>query len=262
MTVSLVKDKITTRDGDELERVSALVARTFNLKARTYRFTGTTQRREDDGYWTWVDADAPTAGDRLAASDLDWQQRTYGYTDRPTFVILEFASWGDYTGSSYTRSNYRSLLRDFPDTFVDVYGSYGYSALALNLATYIPDHLADCLAQLADEYPVYDEEDMGELETELQTEGWANHGREDFRREIVSHLRNLGWLGSVGVDADDLAESITDDQLDRLFWDAYSNDEHRVAMECEGADSAYFLTDDLAAHVARSLAVRGLTAVA
>lgn len=261
MTVSLVKDKITTRDGDELERVSAMVARTFNLKARRYAFTGTTQERTDDGYWAWVDAETPGAGDRLAVSDLDWQQRPWN-TDRPTFVLLEFASWGDYAGSSYTRSNYRSLLRDFPDTFVDVYGDHGYSALALNLATYVPEHLADCLNNLADQYPVYDEGDWSELEMELQTEGWANHGREDFRREIVSQLRNLGWLGSVGVDADDLAESITDEQLDRLFWDAYSQGEHRVEMECEDAVSAYFRTDDLAAFVARSLAVRGLAGVA
>lgn len=261
MTVSLVKDEIT-RDGETFVRVSALAQRAFNLRTEVRAFTGHRVDYVSGVGMVWTDDDAPTPGDRCSYGDLTLPDTYPADADSPRYVTLPFTDWSDYSGATYTRSNYRSLLRDFPGTFVDVYGSHGYSGLALDMSAYIPEHLADCLHNLADEYPVYDESDMSELETELQTEGWANHGREDFRREVVSHLRNLGWLGSVGVDADDLAESITDDQLDRLFWDAYSNGEHRVTMECEDAVSAYFRTDDLAAFVARSLAVRGLAGVA
>ena len=39
--------------------------------------------------------------------------------------------WGDYTGDDIARSNHRSLLRDFPDTFVHLIDAYHAHGLAL-----------------------------------------------------------------------------------------------------------------------------------
>lgn len=114
------------------------------------------------------------------------------------------ASYSDYSGSTYTASNYRSLLRDYPDTFVEV--SYGHGGHELAIPLFVPtDHrtfvmhqfdtphydrdraegLAGVLLGLAEDYPVYDEEDMTRYEDELIEEVQADDW---WQREIRGHI--------------------------------------------------------------------------
>lgn len=122
--------------------------------------------------------------------------------------------WGEHqTCSTVHRSNYRSLLRDYPDTFVTV-TERRYDGGALFIPVMVPatggdpfntyrpfpegtpfagPHydrdraraLADVLIGLARDYPVYDEEDMSALESDLQDEFVADDW---FRRELLDDV--------------------------------------------------------------------------
>jgi hypothetical protein len=102
-----------------------------------------------------------------------------------THVTVPMTLWGDYCGDAVQRSNYRSLLRDFPETFVDVYGDYGSSYLALPVDAAIPEHLFDELVSLAHDYPLYDEQDHSALEMELVEAAWDSYLEADIRRDLL-----------------------------------------------------------------------------
>jgi hypothetical protein len=105
-----------------------------------------------------------------------------------THVLINYTGWSDYSGSTVERSNYRSLLRDYPDTFTDVYGGHSTSELMLSVRWTAPDDgrasLLDDLRALAD-YPLYDEEDHSMLEMELADEAWDAYLDYDVRSDLV-----------------------------------------------------------------------------
>jgi hypothetical protein len=102
----------------------------------------------------------------------DWEQAS---PQQATHVLINYTGWSDYSGSTVERSNYRSLLRDYPETFTDVYGDHGTAQLLLSVRWTPPDDgragLLDDIRALAD-YPLYDEEDHSALEMELADEAW------------------------------------------------------------------------------------------
>ena len=114
--------------------------------------------------------------------------------------------WGDYTGDDVARSNHRSLLRDFPDTFVHLVDAYHAHGLALlpgcrNLT------LASALLRLVD-YSLYDEDDHGHLIVELADEMWDAY----LHLDITAMLRD-----EHGIDID-VDRDIGDDGLRDLFF--------------------------------------------
>lgn len=124
-------------------------------------------------------------GNNLHSHDLDG--RIWRAPVRPLAVII-LTEHGDYAGDSVHKSNYRVLWERFPDHLVQIYGSHGYQALAYD-ATLGPvpgnEELCEALEGLQD-CPLIDEEDEGELEMELESEAWEDHGRSAFRKALVS----------------------------------------------------------------------------
>lgn len=145
------------------------------------------------------------------------------------FILVEspdggsLATYGDYVGSCVERSNHRSLLRDFPDVFVEI--SYGYGGYALAIPLFVPaegvaraygplngepgsgwtynldtphyaldraEDLADILDHLAYDYPLYDEEDHSELERELAEQAIGDPWRQqEIRVAVADELADL-----------------------------------------------------------------------
>jgi hypothetical protein len=120
--------------------------------------------------------------------------------------------WGDYSGSTWTRSNHRSLLRDYPGVFVEISYAFGGQGLAIPLFVEaeapsvfqpvrtigyeFPCHeahydaeaagaLAEILSGLAHDYPIYDEEDHSHLERELQQVAVE---QDHFRSELLDDI--------------------------------------------------------------------------
>lgn len=105
---------------------------------------------------------------------------------RPLAIIRE-TEHSDYSGGDVQASNYRVLAeaKDMDD-LVEIYGSHGYKALAYD-ATLGPvptcEALCDVLENL-EQYPLIDEDDHSELESDLEMEAWGDHGLDDFRNAL------------------------------------------------------------------------------
>lgn len=107
-------------------------------------------------------------------------------------AIIRGTEHGDYGGGSVEASNHRRLLELFPG-LTQIIGSHGYKALAYD-ATLGPvpesEDLADVLEDL-EGYCLVDEDDHSELERELESEAWDDHGCADFREALVAVLDAL-----------------------------------------------------------------------
>jgi len=90
--------------------------------------------------------------------------------------FVDFGIRGDDSfgqSESVSRSNFRSLLRDFGDTFVrvscsnvDSLGGFPHS---------MSDDAIGTVIGLVEQYPIYDESDLSELEWEEITESWGQY---------------------------------------------------------------------------------------
>lgn len=178
--------------------------------------------------------------------DEEFISLEYGgyYTDvhADTYYVVDaMCSGSDYSGSDVTESNYRSLLRDYPQFLHDVTPWRGHSPYGVSVTKDFgvedPEGahaLIDVLLGLKHEYPLYDEEDSYELVHERAEEAWD------------------GWLES---DLNSEVQKLTGIPIDELdkerVWEVFS--EHEVYPEAEGHRDVYFpgMGDD---HVKRAVA--------
>lgn len=126
----------------------------------------------------------------------------------PYVDLSSVARGEDAAGQTTTlaRSNFRSLVRDYPDSFTRV--SYSnVDALGAFVAD-LTDELTGILVGLAEQYPLYDESDLSELESDEITESFEQYVRYDIR-DLIDPAGLETWDG----DLDDLAQR-------ELFWSA------------------------------------------
>lgn len=145
-------------------------------------------------------------------------------TDRP-YVDLGSVARGDDRfdqTSTWERSNFRSLIRDFPGLFVPTsysnVDSLGVFVHDLNGAT------LEMLIGLKDDYPIYDESDLSELEYGEISEAFDQYLFSDWRNGAAEE-----WT--------DVADLFTPDR-----WDAPS--EVRDAFYAAMSESGYFPEHD------------------
>jgi hypothetical protein len=165
------------------------------------------------------------------------------------------ATYGDYSGDTVTRSNHRSLLRDFPDVFVE--GRYSHGGRELFIPLFVPaedpsdpsfeysypdgvsaahyhreaaDYLASQLEALMD-YPLYDEQDHAELETELAYEAvddqWTRGEIRDGVAELLAERLMARVGGAPTVELVELLGQILDDSSTILGWDGATDETGR-----------------------------------
>lgn len=139
---------------------------------------------------------------------LPERSTTWGVNE--PIIIIHETEHGDYSGGSVQASNYRVLMRneEIGPHLIELYGSHGYKALAYE-AYLGPIPLCDELMvalESLDKYPLLDEDDHSDLESELESEAWSDHGCSDFRRA----LRRLA-KDTVAADYCDDLQSLIDD---------------------------------------------------
>lgn len=135
--------------------------------------------------------------DAIHANELDERPypRSWGPRLCRPLAIIRCTEFSDYSGSDVERSNYRVILNDGSDSklrpgMIQIIGQNGYQALAYD-ATLGPvpgdEELYEMLCGVS-EYPLIDEDDHSELESDLESEAWVSHGLDDFKRAIVEVL--------------------------------------------------------------------------
>lgn len=123
-------------------------------------------------------------------------------------IALDEDSYGQ--ASSVVRSNFRSLMRDFPD-FPWANTSYlNTNALGCFVAD-LDDDMAERLIGLAEGYPVYDEDDMSSLEMDEITESWSAYMSSEIWRVLSEPLRVM-W------------DAIGEDEITDMWWACVSAD--------------------------------------
>ena len=163
---------------------------------------GQEMTRDDRGYLVWVPTPNPVGGDRVGMGTLGMMTRQG--SEPCTHYEVPCTLWGDYCGDGVQRSNYRSLLRDYPETFIEVYGDYGSHYLAM-CPIDLTEELAEIFVNLVEQYPLYDEEDHSELEMEEATEQYQQWAKDD----ILFSLRR-----DYDIDTDNISET----WLEQRFW--------------------------------------------
>lgn len=153
---------------------------------------------------------------------------------RGGLVILNSAQWGDYDNSAtWHRANYVALQNDYEETFIHVgLSSHDGLALALPLSASIPESLADILRGLED-YPVYDEGVLSEIEMKIEDEAWDSWVQWDLTREIEK-----AYEVQTGQEWDTFEPVWAEAEQWTLFHAA--REELNVYAEFESADSCHY----------------------
>lgn len=131
----------------------------------------------------------PCIADRvrnLKGAGLHVKVDTYG--DEPVTVELSSVAMADDPmgqATTWQRSNYRRLIADYPDVLTR--DSYWLSANVRDLS----DELVSILCGLSVDYPLYDESDVSELESEDISEAFDQYLHADIRRDLAPAEREL-----------------------------------------------------------------------
>lgn len=152
-------------------------------------------------------AERPDHGVNYLSGRCDLVTTRYDDEDKG---LLSFIEVGDVArdsdmcdGDSMRESNFRSLQRDFPHLFY-VVGYSGAEVLGVFLAD-LDDDTAGMLIGLVEQYPVYDESDMSELEDEQITASWGQFASSDLYRDMSDSVQDE-WF------------AIGDKRVEQLAW--------------------------------------------
>lgn len=151
--------------------------------------------------------------------------------------VSEYCQSGDYGGSVHYLSNAKELLSSFSSPECrELIGSYSSHGVAID-PRYLSEELLENLQSL-ENYPVLNEDALGELELELQNEAWESYLRSDFSRALERLLCDL--LSAHYEDGDeDRAEQSVESLSGEQLWELFSRtaDENGIYWENQHNDS-------------------------
>jgi hypothetical protein len=148
--------------------------------------------------------------------------------------VLGCLWWGEYTGDAIARSNHRSLIRDYPDTFIGLFDTFDANGLALP-PDFTDPHLTGVLEHLTD-YPLYDEDDYSTLTIELAEQAWDDWLCFDVPALLIER-HNLD-PETVGISEQDLRQAFF-----RLYGERFA-DEYAETAAFPHLDQAITLLAD------------------
>ncbi len=163
------------------------------------------------------------------------------------FVVPELLSYSDYTDgiSTYAKSNRRVFVKQFADLqgeeWWGLYGDHGTEGIVIrrDADERVPE-LAEFFAKLED-YPIADENDLGDVEQEEQDKAWSNYGRRGLEEwlqriydaeldERTTHSELRTWLanGKATKEFDPIFDELDNEAIIQIFvawgWDPEEND--------------------------------------
>ena len=134
--------------------------------------------------------------------------------------VSDYCQSGDYGGSVHYLSNAKELLASFSSPECrELIGSCSSHGVAID-CRYLSEELLENLQSL-ENYPVLNEDALGELELELQNEAWESYLRSDFSRALERLLCDL--LSAHYEDGDeDRAEQSVESLSEEQLWELFS----------------------------------------
>lgn len=191
------------------------------------RINGTYSTKSALPYTGYVEPIA--AGDTITWGS--WSDSPIGDRTWP-ITLFPYSSGSDYSGSTVEQSNYRVLIDDAHVMRRSVIVEGGYSTFGVAYIGAPTRRIREICAAL-DGYPLLDESDHSELESEIEQEQWQEWGRADFAREIESEL----GLALQECDLPDV------DKLLDGTWHSFSEHHGDGGRVFEAPDSCHFYID-------------------
>lgn len=171
-------------------------------------------------------------GNKVGRVDLSAiRQQPDRYLYVPSLLVFS-----DYSGSSVERSNFKAFMTEFADTpgVWELTGGHGTTGVAIRLDAVTPE-MVEVFKSLED-YPVIDEDLLGEVEMELAEESASNYGYHDFVQAIEEAL-------DITIMTPD-----KDEKIKSLFW-ATTSDLPGQPYQHEQGGSVYFHIGDMVEQV-------------
>jgi hypothetical protein len=133
-------------------------------------------------------------GDEIDTSYGRWNEVTKDSPIDPAeiYVLPDYCSGSDYSGSLIEVTNYKTLLAMMPSEYEDgveyitYSGGHGTFALAIRIDA-LTEEILETLESL-DDYPLLDESLHSELEIEAQNEAWDSWAKSDFKTELGRYM--------------------------------------------------------------------------
>lgn len=205
------------------------------------------------------------AGDNINYGDIHSEPKSWHDI---TKLITEFpnATGSDYSGGSYTRSNYLTITEDeeLKPFIITAYGGHGtYAVYYVGSYDDAPKVVQETHAALAS-YPILDEHKHSELEHELEMEAWTQDGLADFKKALMKRLNEVyddfehdtdayesklrdehnNFRGAVrmGLPCGDDESTLTCDELLRWLWGDASDRHGDDGVRHEEGCTVFFYT--------------------
>lgn len=121
-------------------------------------------------------------------NSLQWG--AFDHDPRGNFVIPEYMSFSDYSGSLVERSNVEEFIEEFGDyqgkEWWELYGGHGTRGIVVRVDAdeRVPE-IGEFFEGLAN-YPLANEDRHSELEMQQRQEDWDSYGRHDFQRWLAA----------------------------------------------------------------------------
>jgi hypothetical protein len=182
-------------------------------------------------------------------SQISWGEFTENTTPEAADCFISDLFYGsEYSGDSVSRSNFLSIQNEYGDKtgVFKVFGGWDTYSWLFHFPTIEETWPEEDKEKLIkdmkdlDDYPVLDEEQLSELETETEQEAWDNNYRHDFEQKLLG----------MGFDKNDILyeldedANIDNDDLDKIFYELISNGNGGEWIHETGC-SVYINLDDI-----------------
>jgi hypothetical protein len=186
-----------------------------------------------------------------------WRELKRGEIAPRMWILSEHMGYSDYSGNLIDKANMKAILTLMPswatqgEHYIEVVGGHGTRALLIAVECLASETVLEAMQGL-DDYPLIDEGEHSNMESEAEWEQWCGTYRRDFERSLCASFLSL-------ADEALACRAITQYEY-MLMYVVYDNDIPEVALDAmfeacmqegtinwsnENGDSMYIDVDEL-----------------
>lgn len=153
-------------------------------------------------------------------------------TDNGELLEIPVTMYSDYSGSTVERANcdyFVQYCKDNQIRYFDIYGDYGTTGVMVYFTDYESNEDMREMINALDNYPLFDDESLSNLELQLEDESWDSWVKYDLIRA----------LDKAGIE-------YNEDTLQDDFYNVIR--ENNIEFIFENAVSAYIKIDEVIKH--------------
>lgn len=132
-------------------------------------------------------------------------------------VLVPDTTWGPHIGHVTQRANWQWIKDNYAEITADLVDNYGAHQAIIPLTQPIPQKLIEKIRRLRD-YPLFDDDTHGNVESEMQNEAWDDAARREFRREVLTPFFGDGLPQTCKDKIEESVDDVPDNLIDNLVF--------------------------------------------